>query len=130
MRNKFLDVGEPGYHPLRKLRAIGSGLRYAVLTDFSVLYKLVLAIPLIAATLWLHEWLDAAVVVLATGTALAAELVNTAIEAVCDFMETRRNDKIKIIKDVAAAAAGIAIAAWWAVLVIELVDLWEVLQAA
>ena len=127
MRNKFLGTGEPGYRPLRKLRTIAAGLRYAVLNDFSVLYKLVLAIPMILVTLWLHEWLDAAVVVLATGMALAAELINSAIEEMCDFVEVRENDKIRIIKDIAAAAAGVAIAAWWAVLAIEVLELWEVI---
>jgi hypothetical protein len=27
MRHKFLGIGEPGYHPLRKLRTVFSGLR-------------------------------------------------------------------------------------------------------
>lgn len=27
MRNRFLGTGEPGYHPLRKLRTVFSGLR-------------------------------------------------------------------------------------------------------
>jgi len=31
VRNKFLGTGEPGYHPLRKLRTVCSGLRFAVL---------------------------------------------------------------------------------------------------
>jgi diacylglycerol kinase (ATP) len=40
VRHKFLGTGEPGYHPLRKLRTIASGLRYAVIYDFSVAWKL------------------------------------------------------------------------------------------
>ena len=31
MRTKFLGTGEAGYHPLRKLRTVFSGLRFAVL---------------------------------------------------------------------------------------------------
>ena len=34
-----------------------------------------------------------------------AEIFNSAIEALCDFVETRHNEKIKVIKDIAAAAA-------------------------
>jgi diacylglycerol kinase (ATP) len=55
---------------------------------------------------------------------------NTAIEAVCDFMETRHNEKIGIIKDMAAAATGIAIAVWLAVPGIELAELWPRLTGA
>ncbi|NCB23474.1 MAG: ArsR family transcriptional regulator [Deltaproteobacteria bacterium] len=34
---------------------------------------------------------------------LVAELFNSAIEALCDFIETAENQKIKVIKDIAAA---------------------------
>jgi diacylglycerol kinase (ATP) len=130
MRNKFLDIGEPGYHPLKKFAVILAGLRYAVLHDFSVLYKLVLSTLVLVLALWLHDWLDAAVILLATGMVLSAELFNTAIEALCDFMETRRNEKIGIVKDIAAAAAGMAILAWWVVLVVEVIELWPRLMAS
>ena len=116
MRNKFLGTGEPDYHPLRKLRVILAGLRYAVLHDFSVLYKLVLSALVLALALWLQAWVDAAAILLATGVVLAAELFNTAIEALCDFVETRHNEKIRIVKDIAAAATGVAILVWWIVL--------------
>ncbi len=129
MRNKFLGTGEPGYHPLRKLAVVLAGLRYAALHDFSVLYKAVLSVLVLGLALWLRAWVDAAVILLATGVVLAAELFNTAIEALCDFVETRHNDKIGIIKDVAAAATGVAILAWAIVLAVELMELWPRLAA-
>jgi hypothetical protein len=46
MKNKFLESGEAGYHPLKKFRTIIKGLRYAVLSDFSVLYKVVVSVSL------------------------------------------------------------------------------------
>lgn len=130
MRNKFLGTGEPGYRPLRKLAVILAGLRYAVLHDFSVLYKVVISLLVMAVVLWLRDWVDAALILLATGMVVAAELFNTAIEALCDFVETRHNDKIRIIKDVAAAATGLVILAWWIVLALELARLWPHLMAA
>ncbi len=51
---------------------------------------------------------------------LVAEIFNSAIEALCDFVETRHNEKIKVIKDIAAAAVGIAIFVWVIVLAVEL----------
>ena len=129
MRNKFLGTGEPGYHPLRKVAVVLAGLPYAALHDFSVLYKVVLSVLVLGLALWLRAWVDAAVILLATGVVLAAELFNTAIEALCDFVETRHNDKIGIIKDVAAAATGVAILAWAIVLAVELMELWPRLAA-
>lgn len=120
MKNKFLETGEQGYHPLRKFKIILSGLRYAVLHDFSVLYKIVVSLILLIPVIIYREWLDASLIILATGFMIAGEIFNTAIEAICDFMETRYNEKIKIIKDISAAATGITIFVWMAVLGYEL----------
>ena len=124
MRNKFLGTGEPGYHPLRKLRTIISGLRFAALYDFSVAYKLVFSALLAAAAFWLREWVDVMLILFATALVLITEMMNTAIEALCDFIEVRHNEKIRVIKDVAAASVGISIALWAVIVVVEVGRLW------
>ncbi|MEW6036990.1 MAG: diacylglycerol kinase [Pseudomonadota bacterium] len=129
MRNKFLDTGQPGYHPLRKLMVCLSGLRYAIIYDFSVAYKVVLSIPVLAICLYFREWIDFLAVLAATGLMLIAEMFNTAVEALCDFMESRRNDKIRVIKDISAAATGIAILIWILVLAVELARLWQMFSS-
>lgn len=129
MRNKFLESGEPGYHPLRKLQVVLSGLRYAVWHDFSVLYKVVLSAIILVWSVSLHAWLDTAVIILATGVALAAELFNTAVEALCDFVEVRHNEKIRVIKDIAAAATGVAILAWAVVIGAGFIEMWPLLRS-
>jgi diacylglycerol kinase len=127
MRNKFLGTGEPGYHPLRKLKVILSGLRFAVLHDFSVAYKLGLSVVILAVAFVLRQWLDFVMILIATGLVLMAELFNSAIEAVCDFVEAKENDKIRTIKDIAAAAVGISIFVWVAVLLTEIPHLGSLL---
>jgi diacylglycerol kinase (ATP) len=119
MRNKFLGTGEPGYHPLRKLKVILSGLRFAVLHDFSVAYKLGLSVVILVVAFVLRQWLDFVMILIATGLVLMAELFNSAIEAVCDFVEAKEDDKIRTIKDMAAAAVGISIFVWVVVLLTE-----------
>ncbi len=123
MINKFLGTGEKGYHPWRKFKVILSGIRFAVLHDFSVLYKLILSILVLIATVVFDEKFDVTLIILATGVMLASELFNTAIEAMCDYMQTQYDEKIHIVKDIAAAAAGMAIFAWLAVLAIEFAKL-------
>ena len=125
MHNKFLGTGEKGYHPLRKIGVCLSGLRYAVRYDFSVTYKLVLSLLVLAASFWLRQWLDFLMITAATALVLVAELFNSAIEALCDFIETAENEKIRVIKDIAAAAAGISILLWAVVLVVELSRLYR-----
>ena len=119
MRHKFLGIGEPGYHPLRKLRTVFSGLRYAVIYDWSVTYKLVVSTIILIAAFSLRAWVDFLVILLATAFVVFAEIINSAIEALCDFVEDRHNEKIKVIKDMAAAAVGISMFAWLVVILVE-----------
>jgi len=123
MRNKFLGTGETGYHPLRKIKVVLSGLRFAVLYDFSVAYKMVLSVIVLTLALIFRQWVDFELILLATGLVLMAELFNSAIEAVCDFLETRENEKIRAIKDIAAAAVGISVVVWLVVVILDLVHL-------
>jgi diacylglycerol kinase len=127
VRHKFLGTGDPGYHPLRKVRTVLSGLRYAVIYDFSVTYKLVLSALVMAGAVALRAWVDVLLILVVTAMVVMAEMFNSAIEAICDFMETRENEKIKIIKDIAAAAVGISLLVWIVALGVEVSRLWPAL---
>lgn len=123
MRNKFLGTGEAGYHPLRKLRTICSGLRYAVIYDFSVAWKLIFSLLVLAAALFLRDSIDVVLIMVVTAMVLFAEIMNSAIEALCDFVESQHNEKIGIIKDIAAAGVGIVMFTWLLVLGFELEEM-------
>ena len=129
MRHKFLGTGEPGYHPLRKIRTVFSGLRYAVLYDWSVTYKLILSTLVLVLAFVFRQWLDVLLILLATAFVIAAEIFNSAIVAICDFMETRENPKIKVIKDMAAAAVGIAMLVWLIIICSELIEVFTAFSA-
>ncbi len=129
MRHKFLGIGEPGYHPWRKIQTVFSGLRYAIVYDWSVTWKLVLSALLLGLAFAFREWIDVLLVLLATAFVLVAEIFNSAIEALCDFVETSENPKIKVIKDMAAAAVGIAMAVWLAVIATEAGELLRAFSA-
>lgn len=70
-------------------------------------YKLVVSAIILIAAFSLRAWVDFLVILLATAFVVSAEIINSAIEALCDFVEDRHNEKIKVIKDMAAAAVGI-----------------------
>lgn len=109
---------------MRKLRTVFSGLRYAVVYDFSVAHKLILSTLVLATALFARAWVDFLLILVVTAFVLAAEILNSAIEALCDFVETSHNEKIKVIKDMAAAAVGISIFVWLVVLVVEIGRFW------
>ena len=120
MTHKFRTSG---YNPLRKLKVILSGLYIAVVTDFSVAYKVVLSIPILCISFWFRQWVDVSIILLAMGLMLIAELFNSAIEVLCDFVEPQRNEQIGMIKDIAAAATGLSIFVWAIILAIESIHL-------
>ncbi len=125
MRNKFLGTGQQGFSITRKLRVVFSGLRYAVLNESSVAIEIILSALVLAGCFYYRQWLDFSIVLVASGIMLVAEMVNTAIEALCDFVEPGHDEKIGIIKDVASAAVGISVLVWSVTLLMEVVRLWQ-----
>lgn len=123
MKNKILGTGEEGYNPLRKFKVIVQGLRYSAY-DFSVLYKFIISVIILIPVIIYNGALDASIIILATAFMLSAEMFNTSIEAICDFIHPEYHNKIGIIKDIAAAATGLAIFAWLIVLVVEIIEVW------
>jgi len=123
MRNKFLGADVRSYHPLRKLKVILSGLRFAVLYDFSVAYKFVVSAIVMVLGIIFDRWVDVQMLLLATGLVLMAELFNSAIEAVCDFIEPNKNEKIGVIKDIAAAAVAVIMAVWLVVVINDVIQI-------
>jgi len=117
---------KPG-SPWRKARVISMGLWQAA-HDLNVAYKMVVSavVLVLAAVAW--RWLDLAVIAVATGLLLTTELFNTALEALCDFVQPDFDERIGAVKDVAAASAGTGTVAWLAVVVIEAVRLVWVLR--
>ncbi|RTL02548.1 MAG: diacylglycerol kinase [Neisseriaceae bacterium] len=129
MRHKFLGTGEPGYHPWKKIKTVFSGLRYAIIYDWSVTWKLLLSAVVLGLAYMFREWIDVLLILLATAFVLVSEIFNSAIEAMCDFVETHENPKIKVIKDMAAAAVGIAMLAWLAVIATDAAEVLRVFSA-
>ena len=126
VRNKFLGQGEYGYHPIRKIKVCLSGLRYAIRYDFSVAYKVYLSLSMLLVCFFFRQRVDLFLIMAATSLVIIAEMFNSAIEALCDFIETNENEKIKVIKDISAAATGIAILLWVVVIVVEIRNFWNI----
>ena len=113
----------PRYRPLRKVRTALGGIRRAVLLDFSVRYKLVVSVAFLATAAAFETVFHFLFVLAVTGLMLTAEMLNTAIESWCDYVQPRADERIRHIKDIAAGAALVAIAIWYAVLGVVLYEL-------
>lgn len=115
--------GQSGFRPLRKLWTALAGLRRAVFLDFSVLYKLLLSAAFLTVAAVYETLFHFLFVLAVTGLMLVAEVFNTVVEALCDYLQPEYDERIKTIKDMAAAATMIAILIWYAVLFVVLYEL-------
>ena len=112
-----------GYHPFRKFRYALSGLTHAVFLDFSVQYKVLVSVIFLGVAAVFETLFHFLFVLAVTGTMLTAEVFNTVIEALCDYVQPERDDRIRNIKDMAAGATYITIFVWYVVLGVVLYEL-------
>jgi len=72
---------------------------------FMLLFLAVLGVALFKQVSWLHIW-----IILILGTTLTiAEMINYAIERLCDFVcKNKQNDNIRAIKDICAGCVLVA----------------------
>ncbi|WP_292870090.1 hypothetical protein [Nostoc sp. LPT] len=54
-RKKYKKDRILGYHPIQKLKIILTGLYVAVISDFSVAYKLVLSVPVLGFSFFFRQ---------------------------------------------------------------------------
>ena len=106
------------YEPLRKWRVAWRGLRLA-LRDRSVLCTLLVSLLLLGLAFTQRAWVDFGLLVVATALVLGAELLNTAIEELCDVVEPQLSSRIAATKDIAAAGVGVCVVAWATVIALE-----------
>ena len=108
-----------------KLANAARGLWFALQGDRSVAWKVPLLALLLSGSLYLRHWVDVVLIVVTTMVLLAAELFNTALEELCNFVEPRFDSRIGRIKDIAAAAVMLCYLAWLSVITYEVSRLWS-----
>lgn len=85
------------------------GLLFALRTEWNMRFHLAAAVLVICAGIWLHissvEWL---VLCICIGLIISFELMNSAIEQLCNMITQQIHPAIKNIKDISAAAVLVA----------------------
>jgi len=106
------------FDPLRKARVAVNGLLLAW-RDKAVAYKLVISVVVLLLNATKGAWVEDCVLLTVTALVLAAELINTAIEELCDYVQPEHAPQIGATKDIAAAAVALCTIAWVGVLAYE-----------
>ena len=90
---------------LRSFACAFRGLGFGLVSGRNIIIHQLAVVVVAAVGLWLGfaawQW---AVCFLCFGLVIGLELVNTAIEKLCDLVEPNQNPAVKKIKDLAAAA--------------------------
>ena len=108
------------WDPLRKWRISLSGVFHAIASDGSVARKFLLSVAVLVPCFLYRQWVDFLLLFVVTGVMITAELFNTALEVLCDLVESKENEQIRIIKDTSAAACSITEIVWTVTLVVEI----------
>ncbi|MCG8334725.1 MAG: diacylglycerol kinase [Proteobacteria bacterium] len=127
MKNKLLGTGEKGFRPVRKIKIALKGLYLAIVFDVSVSSKVILSTVVLAVFVYVNQWIDFTIVLVATCIMITAEIFNTAIEMLCDFIEEKENEKIGMIKDMLAGGVGLSIFTWYVVIALESYKIYRLL---
>jgi diacylglycerol kinase len=87
-----------------------NGLKILFKEEHNSIIHLIVTVLVITASIYfelsMYEWIA---VIFSIGLVFTAEIINTAIENIADFLTTEKNDKIKIIKDLSAAAVLVSV---------------------
>ena len=93
----------------RSAKLAGEGIRWGWRTQRNLRIQVVAAILVaVAAVGFRASAVEAGLLVTASACVLGLELMNTAVEALCDEVTTDRRESIKRIKDASAGAVAIA----------------------
>lgn len=111
------------YHPIRSLGFAIQGVIDVFRAEQNMKYQLLVGLATAVLALATGRWILAMANLVFMGLVISLEAMNTAIEAICDFVEPELNPKIRFIKDVAAGAVLISSVTWSIVIGFQLITL-------
>lgn len=117
--SNYKGPDQADFYPVRKLRVFAKGMHFAAFNNVAMAYKIVVAVIAMGLGFFFRDWLDLAVILIATAVILETELMNSAVEGLADYIQPDEDPRIGKIKDMAAAAAGISMLVWVLIMIYE-----------
>jgi diacylglycerol kinase (ATP) len=111
------------YNPFTSFGYASRGVVDAFKSEPNLRYQIVVGFTTAGIALFTGRWILAMANLVFMGIVMSLEAMNTAIEAICDFIEPELNPKIRFIKDVSAGAVLISSLTWATVLVFQFATL-------
>ena len=111
-----------------KFRSAFSGIEYSVIRDHGVRYKVVLSIVFLLVALLFDDWFHFLWLLAVTGLMVVAEMFNSTVAALCDYIQPQYDALITGIKDMALAASWVAVFIWAINILIVLYELTSLIR--
>ena len=112
-----------------KFRSAFSGIEYSVIRDQRVRYKVVLSVVFLLVALLFDDWFHFLLLLAVTGLMVVAEMFNSTVAALCDYIQPRHDTLINGIKDMALGASWLAVFIWAVNILIVLYELTSLIRA-
>ena len=104
------------YHPIKSIRYALNGLLIAFTREKNLFFQLCVGISFCVMGIVQERYIVAMANLIMMSLVISLEMINTAIETVCDLIDINYNPKIKIIKDMTAGSVLIVALSWLSIL--------------
>ena len=107
------------YHPIRNQMYAIRGFYDALMFEKSLRIQLGLGILSIGVSIWQQSYLMTFLNFMFAIIVISGEMFNTALERLCDLVQPERDERVRIIKDIAAAAVLTLAVGWGSLMIIQ-----------
>ena len=107
---------------IERAQTAAEGVHFAFMTELGVKKLSIVGITLsLLLFLWIRDWSLLKQSFMFTGLVVFAELVNTSIEHVCDYVQPEQERMIKKAKDIAAGATFTLVCTFLLITVVDII---------
>ena len=108
------------YHPIRSLRYAVEGLQMAFTREPNLTFQVIIGVGFSLLGIWSNHTVLAMANLILMGIVISLEMINAAIETLCDIVHPDYNLKVKIVKDMAAGAVLMTSLIWATVIIYQI----------
>ena len=108
------------YHPVKSLRYAIEGLQMAFTREPNLTFQVIIGVGFSLLGVWSNHTVLAMANLILMGIVISLEMINTAIETLCDIVHPDYNLKVKIVKDMAAGAVLMTSLIWATVIIYQI----------
>jgi diacylglycerol kinase len=108
------------YNPFRSIKYALFGIKDGFSRELNLVIQLMIGLVCIGFSFYFRQWNFGFLHIVMMGITISFELMNTAFETLCDVVKLEYDERIKIVKDMAAGSVLVASLSWLAVIVFEI----------